>query len=130
MPSSSNKQCWVAEAYVPHYIRCTLKELDFNIISTTDLTSIEISKDRHRYRKIVIGTISSKLHNSLDNSIWIYRFAINPKYALDKIGFHLVQEVLRSSFENNFFSVETNTTECQCEFRELLLRTGYEQCAY
>lgn len=123
----SNNQCWVAEACIPHFIRCTLKELDFNIITTDDLLSIEASQDRHRYRKLIVGTISTKLHHSLDNSTYIYRYAINPKYSLDKISDPLIREVLQSSYENNFFSVETNTTECQCEFRELLLRIGYEE---
>lgn len=114
----------MAEAYVPHLIRCSLKDLDFDIISN-DPSSIESLPNRHRYRKLVIGTISTKLHKTLDNSNWIYRFAVKPKYALDKVGEPLIRRVLQESYENNFYSVETNTSECQYEMRELMLRIGF-----
>lgn len=79
----------------------------------------------NRMRRIFVGTIMIDTHRSLPSAGWISHFAISPKHKLDKIAEPLVNRALKYGIDQQMSSVETATTECQCDFRELLLKMDF-----
>lgn len=76
-------------------------------------------------RRTLVGTISVDVHRSLPNAGWLTHLAVDPKYNFDQIAEPLTKRALKFSMEIQMYSVETSTTECQFDLRELLLRMGF-----
>lgn len=76
-------------------------------------------------RKSIVGVISIEVHRSLPNAGWISNLAIDPKYKFDKIAEPLIIRALKFAIDIKMYSMETSTTECQFDLRELLLKMGF-----
>lgn len=117
-----NKLCWVAEIYEP-LVYSNLQEkgeierfYDDEVLGKHELNKMK--------RKIV-GTISCQSHHILENSGWINRLAVCPKYPFTEIAKHLIIRVLAYAYDNNFFTIETVTSECDESIREVYLKLGF-----
>lgn len=96
--------------------------MSYDIVNEQSLLNNDL--EINKMRKTIIGTISVRTHNVLNNADWICRMAIHPSYRFDEVGEPLVNRVLTYSNNNNISAVELTTTECQYECRELLLKNG------
>lgn len=115
----------MAEAYEPHFLRCSQKDINYDFISEEQLYVMS-SDSLNRLRHEIVGTISLQKHQSLHNCGWISRTAIHPNYSMNNIGEQLIMQVLaHSHHREGYYTVETVTTECQYSIRELMLRMGY-----
>lgn len=76
-------------------------------------------------RKQIAGTISFKPHNSLDNSAWLYRLAVDPEYNFLKISELLTEDMLKWCKEKRFYAAETSTWECHQDAREMYFKAGF-----
>lgn len=119
-------KCWIAELYEPYTLSLQMTPttvFDYDIVPEERIlsTDVEIS----RMRRTVVGTISINPHNSLGNCGWISRLAIDTKRNFQKIAEPLVNRLLKYGFEQRMYTIETVTTECQMDFRELLLKMGF-----
>lgn len=79
----------------------------------------------NRMRRTFVGTIMIDTHRSLPSAGWISHFAISPKQKFEKIAEPLVNRVLKYGIDRQMTTVETATTECQCDCRELLLKMEF-----
>lgn len=79
----------------------------------------------NRMRRTIVGTITIDTHRSLPSAAWISHFAISPIHKFDKIAEPLVNRVLMYGIDRQMSAVETATTECQCDLRELLLKMNF-----
>lgn len=92
----------------------------YHVIHENNIRQINTSS----MKKKIVGTLSLKSHNALENCDWIHRLAINLKYPIRKIGEPLVDHALRQCHFKSSYSVEASTTECQQEIRDLLTNMG------
>lgn len=90
------------------------------------MTQDEVRDDPElkKMKKKIIGTVSIKNHNSLHESAWIYRLAIDPEYPFNRIGKPLIEAAMKHAFDHHLFTCETVSMECHEDFRELLLKIG------
>ncbi|XP_058813851.1 uncharacterized protein LOC131677810 isoform X2 [Topomyia yanbarensis] len=117
------KLCWVAEIYEPHVLNGLIKGLEVEQFYD-DIPDVDKSEASKMRRKI-IGTISCKSHMVLENSGWIYRLAVCPKYPFREVAEHLINRVLANAVDNQLFTVETVTSECDEDIREVYLKLGF-----
>ncbi|XP_055525028.1 uncharacterized protein LOC129718351 [Wyeomyia smithii] len=115
-----NKLCWVAEIYEPHGL-----QKEDNIDEFFDDVPVKNKSEINKMRRKVIGTISCKSHLILENSGWIYRLAVCPKYPFRDIAERLIIRVLSNAVDNQLFTVETVTSECDENIREVYLKLGF-----
>lgn len=114
-----NKLCWVAEMYEPLVFDGPL-EIDRFYEDVPKVDKAQLSKMRRK----IVGTISCRSHLILENSGWIYRLAVSPRYPFAEIAEQLIIRVLSNAFENQLFTVETVTSECDECIREVYLKLG------
>jgi N-acetylglutamate synthase-like GNAT family acetyltransferase len=109
------------EVYEPYITRLEKKEIEY-----TEMTLEEIKNDQEvrKMRKKIIGTVAIKNHNSLHESAWLYRLAIDPQYPFNRIAKPLVEAALKHAHEHHMCTCETVSMECHEELRELLLKIG------
>lgn len=120
------KNCWVAETYEPPLYGLTKERsglYDFDLVHEENLKRDD--PEVLTMRKSVIGVISVEVHRSLPNAGWISHLAVDPKYKFEKIAEPLINRALRFGIEIQMYSMETATTECQVDLRELLLKMGF-----
>lgn len=117
-----SKLCWVAEIYEPYSVDGLQKGhvIEDFFDDAPGGNKSEINKMRRK----VIGTISCKSHLILENSGWIYRLAVCPKYPFREIAERLISRVLSNALDNQLFTVETVTSECDENIREVYLKLG------
>lgn len=115
--------CLVAEAYEPYFLRCSPKEIEYDIVSQ-DYIANNATDVINSLRKVLVGTISINAHLSLHNCGWISRTVVHPNYSFDKIGEPLINQALLYCNDQEFYSAETSTTECQYGVRELMMKIG------
>ena len=113
--------CFVVEVYEPLILRLDKKEIEY-----VDMTLEEINKyeDLKKMRKKIVGTVSVKNHQSLHESAWIYRLAVDPDYPFERIAKPLIKAALRHAYDHHMYTCETCSMECHEDLRELLLRIG------
>ncbi|EDS37226.1 conserved hypothetical protein [Culex quinquefasciatus] len=115
-----NKLCWVAEMYEPLVFDGPL-EIDRFYEDVPKVDKAQLSKMRRK----IVGTISCRSHLILENSGWIYRLAVSPRYPFAEIAEQLIIRVLSNAFDNQLFTVETVTSECDECIREVYLKLGF-----
>lgn len=116
--------CWIAEAYEPFHLAYSQNaQHDYEVYHEEQIMIDDL--EVNRMRRTFVGTIMIDTHRSLPSAGWISHFAISPKHKFDKIAEPLVNRVLKYGIDRQMSSVETATTECQCDFRELLLKMDF-----
>ncbi|XP_055616073.1 uncharacterized protein LOC129762113 [Toxorhynchites rutilus septentrionalis] len=118
-----NNLCWVAEIYESNVFNDSTKSLQIDQFYE-DSPGADKNEIRKMKRKIV-GTISYKNHLIVDNSAWIYRLAVCPKYPFREIAEQLIVRVLANASDNQLSTVETVTSECDDGIREVYLKLGF-----
>lgn len=122
---AGNKQCWVAEIYEP-LVLDGLTTKGFEIGQYYDDVPPTLGKsESNKMRRKIVGTISCRSHLILENSGWIYRLAVCPKYPFREIAEQLIIRVLSNAFDNQLFTLETVTSECDECIREVYLKLGF-----
>lgn len=96
---------------------------DYDIVQEERIFTNDL--EINRMRRTVIGTITIDTHKTLPNAGWISHLAIKPKNNFDKIAEPLINRVLKHGVDMKMETIETVTTECQFDLRELLLRLGF-----
>lgn len=118
------RTAWVAEAYEPFLMRLgTQQQRAFDIVQEESLLPSDV--EVNRMRRQIVGFVSVGPHKALENSGWLNRLSVHPKYCFDKVAEPLIQRVLKHGLEQNLDSIEATTTECQFDYRELLLKLGF-----
>lgn len=118
------RNCWVAEAYEPFLLGLSAKKQQIlDVVPEHSIlpNDVEVNKMRRR----IVGTISISAHKSHDNCGWINRLAVNTTYDFDKVAEPLISRSLKHGYDMGMESIEATTTECQFDFRELLLKMGF-----
>lgn len=112
---------FVVEVYEPFILRLNKKEIEY-----CTMTEDEI-KDDHEVKKMrrkIVGTASIKNHNSLHESVWLYRIAVDPEYPFSRMAKVLIEAALKHAFDHHMYTCETVSMECHEDLRELLLKIG------
>lgn len=121
-----NKLCWVAEIYEPLLAMHSKTQAAANIERCyTDRPGPEVQQELGKMRKNIIGTISCRNHLAMDNAGFITRLAISPKYGLTPVTEYLIQRVLQHASDSQLYAVETVTSECDQDVREIYLKIGF-----
>jgi N-acetylglutamate synthase-like GNAT family acetyltransferase len=113
--------CFVVEVYEPYILRLNKKEIEYSEMTQDE---IENDQDVKKMKKKIIGTVAIKNHNSLHESAWLYRLAIDPEYPFNRIAKPLIEAALTHANEHHMRTCETVSMECHEELRELLLKIG------
>lgn len=72
----------------------------------------------------IIGTGAVKLHESIDNSAWLYRVAFSTAEYFQSAGEPLIRQVLQYCSRQEYYNLEAVARECDDEFKELLVQSG------
>jgi N-acetylglutamate synthase-like GNAT family acetyltransferase len=114
--------CFVVECYEPYILRMNKKEIEYS-----EMTQDEIKNDQDvkKMKRKIVGTVSIRNHNSLHESAWLYRLAVDPEYPYTRVGKILVESALKHAFDQKLYTCETVSAECHEDFRELLLKVGF-----
>ncbi|KAG5667786.1 hypothetical protein PVAND_015756 [Polypedilum vanderplanki] len=116
--------CFVAELYEPFAMRIDKRELEY-----IQMTEEQLKQNEGELRKMrgkqIIGTISTRNHQSLHESAWIYRLAVDPSYSFVQTAKPLIIAAMQHAFENGMLSCETTCAECHEDPRELFLKIGF-----
>lgn len=113
--------CFVAEVYEPFTLRLNKKEIEYSAMTQDE---IKDNQEVRSMKRKVVGTIAIKNHNSLHDSAWLYRLAVDPKYPFNRVAKSLVEAAMRHAFDHHMFTCETVSMECHEDFREVLLKIG------
>lgn len=97
------------------------KEIEYSDMTQDELKNNE---DVKKLKKKIVGTISIKNHNSLHDSAWIYRLAIDPEYPFNRMAKPLIEATMEHAFKHHMYTCETVSMECHEDLRELLLKIG------
>lgn len=117
--------CWIAEAYEPFQLAFSQNtHRDYDIFHEEQIVIDDL--EVNRLRRTFVGAIMIDTHRSLPNAGWISHFAISPAHKFDTIAEPLINRVLKYGIDRDMSSVETATTECQCDYRELLLKMDFQ----
>lgn len=120
-----SKLCWVAEIYEP-LLAMNAKAQAANIERCyTDRPGPEVQQELGKMRKNIIGTISCRNHLAMDNAGFITRLAVSPKYGLTPVTEYLIQRVLQYASDSQLYAIETVTSECDQDVREIYLKIGF-----
>lgn len=114
--------CFVAECYEPYIMRLNKKEIEYSEMTQDEIKNYQ---DVKKMKRRIIGTISIRNHNSLHESAWLYRLAVDPEYPFNRVGKPLVESALKHAFDHHMFTCETVSAECHEDYRELLLKVGF-----
>ncbi|CRK95303.1 CLUMA_CG008684, isoform A [Clunio marinus] len=114
--------CFVAEVHEPFFLRLNKKEIEYSV-----MTEEEVAKNQEvrKMTKKIVGTVSIKNHNSLHDSAWLYRLAIDPDYPFNIIAKSLVEAAMKHAHQHHLYTCETVSEECHEDFREVLLKIGF-----
>lgn len=94
---------FVAEVYEPLTLRLDKKEIEYCTMTEAELNAdLEVKKMRPK----IIGTVSLKNHNSLHESAWLYRLAIDPEYPFNRVSKPLIIAALKHAHENKMYTCE------------------------
>jgi hypothetical protein len=115
--------CFVAELHEPFAMRIDKRELEYIEMTEDQLRANEGELKKMRGRR-VIGTISTRNHQSLHESAWGYRLAVDPSYSFVQTARPLILGAMKHAFANGMLSFETATAECHEDSRELFLKIG------
>ncbi|XP_062536442.1 uncharacterized protein LOC134205309 [Armigeres subalbatus] len=118
-----SKMCWVAEIYEPLVHNGLTRGFGIDQFYN-DIPRVD-QKELNKMRRKVVGTISCRSHLIMENSGWIYRLAVCPKYPFREIAEHLIIRVLENAYDNQLFTIETATSECDESIREVYLKLGF-----
>lgn len=113
--------CFVAEVYEPYVLRLNKKEIEYSEMSEEE---IKESQAVRKMKRKIIGTVAIKNHNSLHDSAWIYRLAVDPNYPFNRVAKSLVEAAMRHAFDHRMYTCETVSMECHEDLREVLLKIG------
>lgn len=113
--------CFVVEVYEPLILRLNKKEIEYCDMS---LEEINEYPDLKKMTKRIVGTVSIKNHQSLHESAWIYRLAVDPDYPFERVAKPLIKAAMRHAYDHQMYTCETVSMECHEDLRELLLRIG------
>lgn len=113
--------CFVIEVYEPLLLRLSKTDIEY-----TEMTQDEINEnpDVKKMRKQIVGTVAIKNHNSLHESAWLYRLAVDPEYPFNRMARPLIEAVMNHAFLHQMYTLETVSMECHEELRDLLLKIG------
>jgi RimJ/RimL family protein N-acetyltransferase len=114
--------CFVVECHEPYIMRLKKKEIEYTELT---LDEIQINQDIKKMKRKIIGTVSIRNHNSLHESAWLYRLAVDPEYPYNRIAKPLIEAALKHAFEHHLYTCETVSAECHEDYRELLLKIGF-----
>lgn len=114
--------CFVVECYEPYIMRLDKKEIEYTEMTQDE---IKINQDIKKMKRKIIGTVSIRNHNSLHESAWLYRLAVDPQYPYSRIAKPLIESALKHAFTHHMFTCETVSAECHEDYRELLLKVGF-----
>lgn len=114
--------CFVAEVYEPYILRLAKKEIEYTQMSEEQAKEDEELK---KSKKTIIGTVSIKNHNSLHDSAWIHRIAVDPDYPFSRIAVPMLETAMKHAYEYRMYTCETVSSECHEELREVLLKIGF-----
>lgn len=78
----------------------------------------------------IVGTAAVKLHESVDNSAWLYRVAFNSASYFKSVGEPMIRQVLQYCVREEYFNLEAVARECDDEYKELLIRSGWVHSQY
>lgn len=123
--SSDYTGFWVAEACEPMFMTQDPKHARYLLLTEDDMQRQAIQLASHLRRRI-IGTIAITRSKSEENTAWMRRLAVHPRYQNKGIDAKLVDEALRFATEKGYNAVELVTSECQNDARELYLKKGFE----
>lgn len=120
-----SKLCWVAELYEPLLAMASAKAMTIERCYT-DRPGPEVAPEElSKMRKRIIGTISCRNHLAMDNAGFITRLAVSPKVGLVPVTEHLIVRVLQHASDSQLYAVETVTSECDQDVREVYLKIGF-----
>uniref|UniRef100_A0A336MLC1 CSON002342 protein n=2 Tax=Culicoides sonorensis TaxID=179676 RepID=A0A336MLC1_CULSO len=121
MANANPKCCFVAEAYEEPLLLLNNNDekIEYDIVDALN------GFDVNTMKKKIVGTISIRSHESLHNSGWLYRFAIDHKYPYSDIVEGLTKKAIQHSASQGWGRLETVTTECQDEVRESYSKLGF-----
>lgn len=117
------KITFVAEIIEPR-IQMNTKECEFEVLLDKG-EAVEFDPQLVAGRRKVVGTISVKSHESLSNSGWITRFAVDRNYPFHQIAEGLVNKVIQYGVREHWENIEGTTTECQDDVREVYAKVGF-----
>ncbi|XP_055607316.1 uncharacterized protein LOC129755008 [Uranotaenia lowii] len=121
---AGNQLCWVAEVYEPMVHNNLTTGCGIDKFFEDSPVGVD-NKELNRMRRKVIGTISCKSHILMKNAGWIFRLAVCPRYPFGEIAEHLIIRVLAHAYDNQLFTIETATSECDEGIREVYLKLGF-----
>lgn len=123
--SSDYTGFWVAEACEPIFMTQDPKHAKYLMMTESELQRQSVQLATHLRRRIV-GTIAVTRSKSEENTAWLRRMAVHPRYQHKGIASKLVDEVLSFAAQKGYSGVELVTSECHNGARELYLRKGFE----
>ncbi|CAG9811478.1 unnamed protein product [Chironomus riparius] len=116
--------CFVVDLYEPFTILLDKKELEYIHLTEEELKNHQDEIKKMRPKRVV-GTISTRNHQALHESAWIYRIAVDPNYSFVQITKPMIFQVMEHAYVNGMFTAETTCAECHEDVRELMLKIGF-----
>lgn len=123
--SSDYTGFWVAEACEPMFMTQDPKHAKYLVMTESEMQRQSVQLASH-LKKTVIGTIAVTRSKSEENTAWLRRMAIHPRYQHKGIGSQLVDEVIKFAVSKGYDAIELVTSECHNNARELYLKKGFE----
>lgn len=125
MSMAYHKITFVAEAIEPK-LQMNTRECEYEVVLDKMASeAVEFDPQAVAGRRKIVGTISVRSHESLSNSGWITRFAVDRNYPFYPIAEGLVNKVLHHAVHVRWENIEVTTTECQDEVREVYSKLGF-----
>lgn len=121
--SSDSTGFWVAEAYEPFFMDRDPSSYKYEILTLNKLNQKCI--DTSSYRKSLVGTVGIVRSLSAEDSAWLRRMAVKPKYQKMGIAKALIDEALQFCCEKDYQGVELVTSEWHERARNLYLKKGF-----
>ncbi|XP_017786156.1 PREDICTED: uncharacterized protein LOC108569202 [Nicrophorus vespilloides] len=115
-------KCWVAEACYNCITDADPKQIYFSVVSENESKRLELGK---AFRKI-IGTVSVTNFIYLDDTAWLYRFAVEKGYRHKGVGHALVETAKTWSRANHYSRIFLVVSECQDTARQIFLNAGFQ----
>lgn len=115
------KMCWVAEL---HYRGIDPPKNVTEVYSGISEQNM-LNMEANLCQKAIIGTGAVKLHHSIENSALLYRVAFSNDGYFQSAGEPLLRQILQFCVRQEYHNLEAVARECDDEFKELLIRSGY-----
>ncbi|GLV39514.1 uncharacterized protein CBL_09600 [Carabus blaptoides fortunei] len=117
-------QCWVAEACEPFFSFQSPEKLSYRILTEYEIADKDI--DVGSLQRKVVGTVALKKHKFAENSSWLYRLAVEHRYARKGIASALIRSAVKWSRIRGYDTTELSITENQESARELFTSVGFQ----